>query len=489
MGMITFENIPTDILTPGTFIEFDNSNAVQGLSIMPHKILVFGQKLASGLALDTQPVLLFNALQAEVLGGTGSMMHRMVRALKLTNSTTEVWGVFLPDAVASVAAAGSITFTGAPTDAGVVPLYVNGVSVPFLAAKAATAVQIATLAVAAINAKKILPVTAAVDGVLTSKIVLTARNKGACGNDIDVRFAKFSEERLPAGLAAAIVPMTGGAGNPDVTDVFTSIGDDWYTTYAMPYTDAPNLAAFEAELLRRSGPMVMTDALAYAAVRGSQGTLAAHGLTRNSQWLCTIGMNKGLETPEEWAASFAGAAAFAAAIDPAQPVSDIPLTGISAPAKTDVFTREERDILLHNGIGTWIVDASGRVILERAITGFRLDGHGLPDRSYLDSETLRTLSYLRYTMRTRFSARFRRKKLAKDGTRGPNVVTPSLIRAELVALFKDWEDLGLVQDIDQFKRDVRVEISLTDPNRVNIIVPSHLINQLRVLAAAIQFIL
>jgi phage tail sheath gpL-like len=48
MGDILFENIPVDILTPGTFVDFDNSQANQGLALMPHRILVTGQKLAAG---------------------------------------------------------------------------------------------------------------------------------------------------------------------------------------------------------------------------------------------------------------------------------------------------------------------------------------------------------------------------------------------------------------------------------------------------------
>jgi phage tail sheath gpL-like len=59
----------------------------------------------------------------------------------------------------------------------------------------------------------------------------------------------------------------------------------------------------------------------------------------------------------------------------------------------------------------------------------------------------------------------------------------------MIALFKDWEELGLVQDIEQFKRDLIVEISDVDPNRVNVLIPAHVINQLRVIAGQIQFIL
>ena len=38
--MITFNNIPTTIRTPGTFVEIDNSRAIKGLVANPHKVIM-----------------------------------------------------------------------------------------------------------------------------------------------------------------------------------------------------------------------------------------------------------------------------------------------------------------------------------------------------------------------------------------------------------------------------------------------------------------
>lgn len=489
MSFINFNDIPLDLRTPGTFVEFDNSNAVRGLALMPHKILVIGQKLATGIAPANTPIQIFSEAQAAVLAGRGSIGYLMVQALRRTNKTTETWAIFLDDADAGAKAAGSFAFTAVGAVSGTLSRYIGGQPVKIAVTTAMTAAQIATAFAAAVNAAGDLPAVAVVDAEVTTKVNITAKHKGLAGNDISLRTNYYSDEVDPVGVSDVITPMAGGTTNPDITAVFAGIGAEWYTTMAMPYTDAANLTILEAELKTRSGPMKMIDTIAYACSVGVQGTLAAFGLTRNSPFVSTLGVKAPLDTPWEWAAAYAGAAAFAAGIDPAQPVSDIALTGLKAPAIGDRFLREERDILLHNGIATWVVDASGAVTLERAITMYRVDTHGLVDTSYLDSETLRTLSYLRYTMRARFSQRFKRKKLGKDGTPGPNVVTPKQIRGELIALFLDWQELGLVQDIDQFKRDLIVEISATDPNRVNILIPAHVINQLRVLAGQIQFIL
>lgn len=489
MPYVSFENIPADILTPGTYVEISNERAVQGAALMPHKILLIGQKLATGILPALSPVLVPSADLAALYAGRGSMAQRMVKALKRSNETTELWLVLLDDDAEGVAATGGIKFSGTATEAGTWSGYINGRQVRLGVASAATSASLATALAAKINADPDMPVAAVVDGADTAKVNLTAKHKGEAGNHLDIRTNYYRGEQNPAGITEAITAMSGGTANPDITPVFAAVGAEWYTTVAMPFTDAANLTALKAELDRRNGPLVMTDGIAYTAMRGSQGQLVTHGLTQNSQHLSCLGVLGAPESPEEWAAAYAGRATFAASVDPAQPVSDVPLTGLMPPAISDRFTREQRDVLLKNGIATFTVNADGNVVLERAVTMYRLNGQGLSDRSYLDTEVLRTVSYLRWSMRVRFAQRFRRKKLGEDGARGPNVVTPKDFRGELIALFGDWQELGLVEDIEQFKRDLIVQISSTDPNRVNILIPANCINQLRVIAGVVQFIL
>ncbi len=83
-------------------------------------------------------------------------------------------------------------------------------------------------------------------------------------------------------------------------------------------------------------------------------------------------------------------------------------------------------------------------------------------------------------------------KLAKDGTNiaaGSNIATPSTIRGDVIALAQDWIDLGLVEQLPQFKTDLVVEINSGDPNRVDVQMSPDLVNQLRIIANRILFIL
>jgi phage tail sheath gpL-like len=85
---------------------------------------------------------------------------------------------------------------------------------------------------------------------------------------------------------------------------------------------------------------------------------------------------------------------------------------------------------------------------------------------------------------------FPRHKLADDGTRfgpGQAIVTPGLIKAELVAEYRVDMFNGLVENIAAFKANLIVERDINNPNRVNVLYPPDLINQLRVFAVLAQF--
>lgn len=483
--MISFNQIPINIRTPGHFIEIDGSRAQQGLPVMPHKILVLGQRLSTGAVAAGVPTRITSAAAAEAAFGRGSMLCRMFAALKGANDWTESWGLALDDAGAGVAATGTVTLTGPATAAGTLRLYVGGVRVEVGVAAADTANAVATALAAAVNAKSELPVTASANAAV---VTLTARNKGEAGNEIDLRLNYWFGDATPAGLSAALVAMASGTGNPDLASAITAMGDEQYHTLVMPYTDAANLALLEAELAARFGPMEMKEGHAFAAKHGSHGTIQTLGDGRNSPHLTIVGGQKSPTWSPEIAAVVAGLDAYET--DPARPRQTLAMVGVLAPRPEDRYTRTERNLHLFDGIATYTVDAGGVCRIERLVTTYQENASGVDDTAFLDVETLRTLAYLRYSVRSRIGLKFPRYKLADDGTPiapGQAVVTPSVIRAELVALFQEWMEAGLAENLAQFKRDLIVERNGSDPNRVDAVIPPDVINQFRVFAASVQF--
>lgn len=489
---ISFNDIPTTIRVPFVFAEFDNTNAVSGPSLMPYRNLVIGQRIGTGLPVAAlTPIRVTSPAQAKNYFGAGSMLAHMLERQLQNNDITETWAIALDDDGAATAAAGSIT-VGGTVASGVIYLYIGARRLKVGVSAGDTLAEVATEIAGVINANTDLAVTAAVNGGTPEQVDITARNKGEVGNGLDISLNYYDGESLPTGLTVAIVEMTGGEANPDIEDVWAAIGDVHYNIITNPYTDAANLTSLEAELLDRWGPMRMIEGQAFSAALGSHSSLGTLGDSRNSPHNSIMGIPKSPSPTYEWAAAIAGKVSYYGNIDPARPFQTLQLEGILPPKPVDRFTMAENNLLLFDGISTFSVDDGGLVRIQRLITTYKTNPQGAEDISYLDVNTPLTLAYLRYDFRNYILRKYPRHKLGNDSTRygaGQAIMTPKLGRAEALARFRIWEEQGLVENIDQFKNDLICERNASDPNRLDWYLPPDLMNQFRVGAAQIGFIL
>lgn len=488
--MVSFNFVPANIRVPGAYAEIDNSKSLRGLlPAFNHRLLVVGQRLATGSVAASVPTQIFDADQAQDAFGQGSMLHRMFKALAANNGVTETWAVALDDAGAGVLASGTITFTSAASQAGTLYLYVGGRRVAVAVASADTVTDIAANVVTAVTADADLPVTAT---SLAGAVTFTARHKGENGNDIDIRVNYRRDETAPAGLAWAIVAMAGGTANPDIAGVFTAIGGEQYEWIVNPWTDAANLTALNVEMASRWQPPNNNEGHAFSAKIDTIGALTTFGNGLNSPHLSVLGMEDTPTPPEEIATAFGAVAAFNLNQDPARPLQTLPLRDVLAPPEASRWTWSERNVILFDGIGTTLVTPDGTVLIERAITTYQTNASVAPDPSYLDITTMATLAFLRRSWRAAILQKFPRHKLADDGTRfgaGQAIVTPGVIRGETVALARLWEENGLVENLDQFKTELIVARNTGDANRVDLVIPPDLVNQARIFAAKFEYIL
>lgn len=485
--MISFNSIPVNLRVPGAYVEFDSSRAGGGLPAIPNRVLLIGQKLAAGTATALVPQRIFGTEQAEQLFGKASILARAIGAFKKADPSSECWAISLADLPGGTAATGTITVTGPATAAGTIALMIAGQAVPVAVAAAAAANTVAAAIGAAINAKTSLPVTAAVE---TNVVTLSCRHKGTAGNDVDVRHSYYQGEALPAGIALVVVGLANGAGDPDYETVWPAIADGDYRTIILAHNSAAVLASVEDELRDRMGPLRMLESFCWTAKRGDLAALAAFGPTRNSEFVSNIGTGLSPTPPWEWAGNYGAIGGYYTAIDPARPLQTLRLDTVLPPAENARFGRNDREALLAVGIATYVVDPGGNVTIERSVTSYQKDAYGQASTAFLDAETLLTLSYIRVSIRARFLSKFPRHKLASDGTRfasGQAIVTPSVLKAELLGLMREMEEVGLVENLDQFKADLIVERDASDPNRVNALIPPDLVNQLRVTASQVQF--
>lgn len=497
---ISFNNIPTSIRTPGVFVEVDNSRALGGLSQNPHKVLIIGQKTDDGLS----PVEVIKQITSDGLAdgffGTGSVLARMCNTFKDNNPNTEVHALAL-SANGGVKAERLVKFDSglSATAATTFYLMINGQNVYTTITSAWSVTDINSAVLALVNSDDSLPVIASVSASAAGSdhILFVAKTSGTLGNYIDARANYYVGQSNPAGWSETGIlfdSSADGAIDPTLADAWAVIDNQQYHYIIQPYIDATNLTSLEGELVDRFKPLEDLQGHGLGAVRATLASASTLGNARNSPHNTIMPCDGSPSAPEEWAAALGAIAAWNLNIDPARPLHYLKLKNILPPVAGSRFTRAERDILLYDGMATYIVDSGGNVLIERAITTYQKNAAGALDASYLDIQTLATLGEIRYQFKNRMISRFivPRFKLADDSypvQPGTYVATPKTVKQEIVALFTQLRDVGLIENLDDFVTNLRVERNAADVNRVDILLPADLINQFRILAGQLQFIL
>lgn len=490
---ISFSKIPDNARTPLFYAEVDNSKA--NTAPQAQRALIIGQKTPEAVAALNVPVQCQGLADAKAIGGAGSILAAMARAYFANDPSGELWLLPLADDGAAVAAAGTIAFTGPATANGTLYLYLGGQQLQVPVASGQTAAQIATAVAAAVTAAPDLLVSAAVDGSITSKVDFTAKNKGAAGNDIDLRVnyrGARAGEVLPAGIGVTITAMSAGATNPTLTGGLANLAELPFDFIISPYTDATSIAAISALLSDTSGrwhPQQQLYGHCMIAYRGTQGSAATFLSSLNDQHLTVVPFYDSPTPNFVVAAAFFGAAAVSLRSDPGVPLQTLTVAGVLPPPMASRYLRSQRELLLHEGGGTFTVD-NDNVSIENLITTYRTNALGEPDDSYLELETMFLLTKVLRAMRSVVTTKYARCKLAANGTRilpGSNVVTPDIIRADLIAQYRELEAAGDVQKSDVFAAGLVVEQNASNPNRVDVLWPGILIDQLRIFAVLAQF--
>ncbi|EPT0794479.1 TPA: phage tail sheath subtilisin-like domain-containing protein [Yersinia enterocolitica] len=488
---IPFTNIPSNLRTPLFFAEFDNSQA--NTATTTQRTLIIGQMLNSGTLPADVPVLVSSVATVAGQCGAGSMLHGQMAAYLGNDIAGEIYLLPLADTESMVAATGKITVTTQASATGVISLYIAGIRVQVAVVATDEVAAVATALTAAINTTASLPVTAAAVGAV---ITLTAKNKGAHGNTLDLRLNYLGSaggETTPDSLVLTFTPMAGGAGAPELDDALANLQDRTFDFIINPYTDTASLNKIKEFLSDSTGRWSYAEQLyghSFAAQSGTYGQLTAAGELRNDQHASLLGVN-GSPTPSYiWSAAYVGAIAQSLRNDPGRPLQTLAISGVLAPPLSSRFTLTERNNLLHSGISTVTVTDDGTVQVENIITTYQKNKYGAEDDSYLQIETLFLLMFVTRYLRTQVTSKFARMKLAADSTRfapGSAIITPNIIRAELIAQYQTLEFNGYVQDAKGFAKGLIVEKSASNPNRVDVLWTGVLINQLRIFAVLNQF--
>ena len=335
-------------------------------------------------------------------------------------------------------------------------------------------------------------------------VTLTCKWGGPGGNDIRISLnymGSVGGQILPIGLdidLPATGMLTGGTpGAPSFANAISNLGETPAEYVAMPYTDAASLLAWETEFgfsdAGRWGWMRQLYGGIYSGRRGAYGDLIAFGATRNGAQTSIMGFEMASPSPAyEWAAAYCGKAQRSLSNDPARPLQTLELEGILLAPPDGRFIMSEINLLASYGIATQLPSQKTATapMIGRESTTYQLNLYGFEDDSYELVTTLSTLSALLRNQRQVITTKFARCKLANDGTRfgpGQRVATPGIVKAELVSNYRVDMFNGLVEDLRAFKNHLIVERDANNPNRLNVLYPPDLINQLRIFAVVCQF--
>jgi phage tail sheath gpL-like len=336
------------------------------------------------------------------------------------------------------------------------------------------------------------------------EVEITCRWAGVNGNDIKITtnyYGRAGGEVTPIGLNLELPPgghLTGGVGVPDFGNAIMNLGETVFEYVALPYTDANTLRVWEEEYgfsdSGRWGWMRQLYGHLFSARRGIYGDLITFGSGsgRNAAQTSVMGVEPASPSPVfEWAAAYTAKSQRALTNDPAQPLQTLSLDGIKLAPLHERFNLPQVNGLAGHGIATQIASADNVTpMISRETTNYQLNLFGFEDDAYELVTTLATLARLLRSQRQAITSKYPRHKLANDGTRfgpGQAIVTPGIIKGELIAQYRDDEFNGLVEDTRNFKRHLLVERDSNDHNRVNVLYPPDLINQLRIFAVLAQF--
>jgi len=467
MSTIAMSYIPEALRYPGGYIEIDGSQA--GLGGDLPIILLVGQKLASGSAAAGEIVRLSGVEDAKKKAGDGSMLHQMAARYRKIDPTYDMYILPYADLPAGVAATGKITVDAAATEAGVLALYIAQRSIVAPVAANATPADLATAIAAAINAAgSDIPVTAAAAAAV---VTLTARHKGTCGNNVDIRLNLYGEE-TPDGLSVSLTAMSGGAGDPAPGDLAAIIGNGrWFRYVALGINDNVTIAAWNTESNRRYQPPVQQGFRIFNAYRGGFEDAATYGETKNAVHICSVGIDTQPMTTWETAAALCAGSGSRLQSNPVQSLEDTPLPGLVG-VPGEYFQWTDANSLLFKGISMLEIGKDGTVYIKRLISMYQFRPDGSADDAFLDINTAEVMERIRYEQITGAKKKFTGTVAAKtdeDYRPGLRITTEDGVRAFLLSLYQNdlLRKKGWVQAYAYYKSTLVVEQDPDNPSRFN----------------------
>lgn len=456
------ENImPEGFLLPGTAMKFDLTNAIRGLRGMPRSVLLAGfANVASPELLTGAAVKVTSEKQVIALAGEYSVLHQMYLAMpKMARVGLPVYLLKLDHTIGTKAQRSlTFEFTGTLGADLAIVIRCNGFNIPLTLAAGSDQEDVAAAVNTAINANAIKANTTST--VVTNVVTATCAFGGTESNNM--LFCIYGLEKADVVITVTPGAPTDGTGDQDLSTLFTYMAQNRITSIAWPgKLNATNYAAVASQLTELWGPETQRDTqLIEVMSENSSATISIAMETRNCNQIATLGLSAMLQSPV-WSicAAAAGAIEYSAAIDPAVPLRDIPLTNVLPPIND--FEGTERQGLLVDGCST-LISNQNVLYIERMVTNYTQNASSVDDASFRNLEWIKTMSWWRWFVTTEFGLKYRNYKMAEvwdDAFEDARIMTVQLGEEVILGCYRQAINKGLMQDMAGYQEDLVVEVA------------------------------
>ncbi|MEJ1928859.1 phage tail sheath subtilisin-like domain-containing protein [Nostoc sp. NIES-2111] len=483
-------NIPGGIVAPLLAFDVESGGQFQSET----RMILLGHGTSAGTLAAGAIALCGSVAQARLLAGRGSMLESMFIRARRNAPAQEIWlGRVADGATAQVR---TITLGTPPAAGGQGVVSIAGEDVSLNIAAGDSAATVAAALRDAINAyinpvtKISLPFTATAS---TNVVTLTARHGGTSANGIDIHVPLLEGANAFTGLFTFAVG-TAGAGVPDVAAVLAAMGDDAFEIVVSAFGDDANRVKLDNLHSNVSGRWSYAQQL-YGHVcyprTDTVANLATAGLAPDSWHLSLIPLMPaaaGMARPD-----YEFVAAIVARVAPffdggsnglvSVNQSNLEVSDMIAPRDRDYWPDyATRDSLLKNGVSTWKVDRSGRILIDKIITQQQTT-NGVPDTALRDIQAIYQITYALKYFRSQLAFEHSNKAIVDDNPANLDALrTVKDIRATLVNSTIELQQRGVLEASNAVLDEITVTRNADNPNRVDIILPMDRANPLDIFA-------
>ncbi len=482
-------NIPGSIVAPIFAFDIQSGGNFQSAS----RGLIIGLGTSSGSLAEDAIAACSSFTDARLLVGAGSMLESMFLKARMNAPAQELWVARVAEA--GVAQVKTIKVNSVPSAGGQGIIQIAGEIIAITIAAGATAANVAAQLSAAINAyfntftKKSLPYTAA---VTTDTVTITARNKGAWAQDLDIYVPPLANgQNAFDGANLTIAQTTEGSGIPSVANVLALLGDQEFDWIICPFNDTTNTGLLKTLLNETSGRWAWSRQIyghVFLVKTDTGANITTFGLSQDTWHLTTIprfSAGGNAEPEYEWLAAISARVlpwlSDGASGNVSRNQTGLVVEGIQPPRDRSYWPDyATRDAFLHNGISTWKVDGSGNVVIDKLITMSR-NIAGAPDATFRDIQRVGQVMYTKRYIRARLIAEHTNKAIADaNPTNLEALTTIADIKATIVHAYKAMP--GVLENAAVALANLYLSRNADNGNRVDGVLPEDYVNPLDTVA-------